>query len=103
MDLEVGEYVCWKCHGNQMIPDRNDVWMLCPFCHGKGKIDWIENIKGKGKLTASVSSEKLFKVLMERAKAEKKIIITAEQGAAYERREQNWERRDRQNPWRDGV
>lgn len=47
MKLKDGEYLCDKCNGRGSLPTRNpDVVTKCPKCHGKKKLDWIENIIG---------------------------------------------------------
>jgi len=50
--LNEGEVICPKCNGsglcdNNYIPDVPVFGVYTCFkCNGKGKLDWIENIKG---------------------------------------------------------
>jgi len=57
MKLKDGEYLCDKCNGRGSLPTRNpDVVTKCPKCHGKKKLDWIENVIG---VTKNKSQETL--------------------------------------------
>lgn len=41
------KYICNKCNGKGHLPTKNpDVVKMCPKCHGKKELDWIENVVG---------------------------------------------------------
>jgi len=42
MKLKPSELVCDRCKGTGKVRDR-----LCRKCYGEGKLDWIDNIKGR--------------------------------------------------------
>jgi len=49
MILEEGEMVCHKCKGKGHWYEESefgDSLIICQWCQGKGKVDWIENIVG---------------------------------------------------------
>jgi len=52
MELKEGEVYCDECNGSgnrakwDQIPDYK-CYLPCNKCHGKGKLDWIENVVGK--------------------------------------------------------
>jgi len=49
--MENETYLCDKCNGKGNIPTKNpDVVKVCPKCHGKKELDWIENVVGVTKI-----------------------------------------------------
>ncbi len=58
--LNPGDVICYECKGEGLykpIPSDiyNGYWkMQCDVCHGAGKLDWIENIVGKGERKAGI-------------------------------------------------
>jgi len=89
--LEEGEYLCWKCKGNRLVarPDGSEshVISLCPICNGTGKLDWVENVVGKGPISGKEKNGKLFEILMKHAQAQNKAIKVARQNDPETRRE----------------
>lgn len=55
--LEEGEVICSKCNGGGYERDDSNFakYDTCSRCLGEGKLDWIENIVGKVRETASFS------------------------------------------------
>jgi hypothetical protein len=54
MNLEKGEVICDRCFGKGVMRITEQrgksfypVKKMCDKCHGDGKLDWIENIRGK--------------------------------------------------------
>lgn len=46
MKLNVGEILCPKCQANDIVGKGKPTVFGCDKCHGKGKLDWIENVVG---------------------------------------------------------
>jgi len=49
--LEKGERFCPKCNGNGILKRTRGRFrsknLMCSICLGAGKLDWIEDIRGK--------------------------------------------------------
>jgi len=39
--LNEGEVICSKCNGSKNYENN-----ICPYCIGKGKVDWVTNAMG---------------------------------------------------------
>jgi len=48
-DLEMGEVFCDCCDGIGIVKDKKGPGSYhCSKCRGAGKLDWVENVVGKG-------------------------------------------------------
>jgi DnaJ-class molecular chaperone len=47
-ESDSSKIVCNVCNGKRKlkIKEDNPISYYCPKCHGKGKLDWVENIVG---------------------------------------------------------
>jgi RecJ-like exonuclease len=58
---EVDEVVCRICKGSGS--DKIHVSQMCYFCHGHGKVTWIENVFGKDNLELKFSKESTNEII----------------------------------------
>jgi len=86
MNLEEDEHICPKCNGNRVVcRKKDDVWIICPFCQGVGKLDWIENVVGKRKMPYHQLQDKMYDMLLQQAERQRIIIETARQNGETRR------------------
>ena len=51
MNLKPGEIICPKCEANHIVGKGKLTIWGCEKCKGTGKLDWIEAVVGKKRIT----------------------------------------------------
>jgi len=51
MNLKPGEIICPKCEANHIVGKGKLTIWGCDKCKGYGKVDWIEAVVGKKRIT----------------------------------------------------
>jgi len=57
-DLKEGEVFCSKCKGTGTADNNSNGYFdsTCDKCHGRGIVDWIENVVGKPEPMGNIAS-----------------------------------------------
>jgi len=77
MNLKPGEIICPKCEANHIVGKGKLTIWGCEKCKGTGKLDWIEAVVGKKRIT-KIEMNKSYGSFI-KAKMFCKPIITATQ------------------------
>ena len=61
--MEEGKVICSQCKGKKVVIEypseanprlRSPLIEECSKCNGKGELDWVSNIMGKGKVAVAI-------------------------------------------------